>query len=358
MTAIDRVRSLLQSERPADLLLVSPSADLVYLTGYAGHTSERPTLLAIQLDGPSRIVMPQLEAPRFPDSRDIDIVTYDETEDPYRRLANALGRVAPESVALSDQAWAAVLMRLQELWPEARFRPATPILRELRMRKSADEVEALARAGSIDDQVFHLVVKEGIEGHTERDIGLMLESLLRAQGLTDVWQIVASGPNSASPHHFSGDRVIGAGDALVLDYGGALNGYQADITRTLHIGAPHDEFVHVYEVVRQAQDAAVRAVGPSVRARDVDAAARSVIDAAGYGDFFIHRTGHGLGLEVHEEPYIVAGNDLPLEPGMTFSVEPGIYLPRRFGVRIEDIVAVTESGSRRLNEAPRELMVL
>jgi Xaa-Pro aminopeptidase len=312
----------------------------------------------MQRDGPTRILMPQLEAPRFPQVQDVDIVAYDETDDPYRRLGDALGGGAPRSVALSDGAWAVVLMRLQEMWPSARFTPATPMLRELRMRKSADEVEALARAGSIDDGVFAEIAKESIEGRTERDIGLVVESLLRARGMTDVWQIVAGGPNSASPHHFSGERVIGAGDAVVLDFGGALDGYQADITRTIHVGTPSDEFVHVYEVVRQGQEAAVRAAGPGVHAAAVDAAARTVIDAAGYGAFFIHRTGHGLGLEVHEEPYIVAGNELPLEPGMTFSIEPGIYLPGRFGVRIEDIVVVTAAGCRRLNEAPRELIVL
>jgi Xaa-Pro aminopeptidase len=339
-------------------MLISPSADLVYLTGYAGHASERPTLLAVPREGPARILLPQLEALRFPALPEVDIVPYDETEDPYRRLDEGLGGGPPGSVAISDQAWAAVLMRLQEAWPAARYSSATPVLRELRMRKSADEVEAMARAGKVDDDVFPVLLGQGMEGRTEREVGLALEGLLRDGGLMEVWQIVASGPNSASPHHFSSDRVIRSGDAVVLDYGGALNGYQADITRTVHVGKAADEFTHVYEVVRQAQEAAIRAIAPGAPAESVDQAARTAINAAGYGDFFIHRTGHGIGLDVHEEPYIVSGNDLVLEPGMTFSVEPGVYLPGRFGVRIEDIVAVTDFGVRRLNKAPRELIVV
>lgn len=355
MTKIDRARSILQGP---DLLLVSPSADLAYLIGYAGHASERPTLLAIPREGRARMLMPQLEAPRLPALEDVDVVAYDETDDPYARLADALGREAPGSVAISNEAWAALLLGLQKAWPSARFQAATPLLRELRMRKSAREIEALDRAGRVDDAVFEELRSAGIQGRSEREVGRMLEDMLRDRGLTDVWQIVAGGPNAASPHHFSGDWIIAEGDAVVLDYGGSLDGYQADITRTVHVGRPGDEFVHVYEIVRQSQEAGVAASEPGVRAGEVDRAARAVIEAAGYGDFFIHRTGHGIGLEIHEEPYIVAGNTLTLELGMTFSVEPGIYLPGRFGVRIEDIVVIVEAGARRLTDATRELVIL
>lgn len=341
-----------------DLLLVSPSADLTYLIGYAGHPSERPTLLAIPREDRARILMPQLEAPRLSAVEDLDVVAYDETEDPYARLAEALGGGAPSSVAVSNDTWAAVLLRLQDLWPAARFRPATSLLRELRMRKSAAEIDTMARAGRVDDEIFYALRSAGLQGRSEREVGRMLEDMLRDRGMTGVWQIVASGPNSASPHHFSGDRVLVEGDAVVLDFGGALDGYQADMTRTLHVGPPDDEFVRVYQIVRQAQETGVAASRRGVRADDVDRATRSVIEAAGYGEFFIHRTGHGIGLEVHEEPYIVAGNDLPLESGMTFSVEPGVYLPGRFGVRIEDIVAIGGDGARRLNEATRELVTI
>jgi Xaa-Pro aminopeptidase len=357
MTQIEEARSL-AGQAGIDLLLVSPSADLVYLTGYAGHASERPTLLAIPQEGPARILMPQLEAPRFPASAGIDVVAYDETEDPYRRLDDALGGKAPGTAAVADQTWSSVLLRLQALWPGTRFRSATATVRELRMRKSDDEIEVLAQAGRIDDEVFNALLATDVIGQTERQVSDELQRLLRDRGMTDVWAIVASGPNSASPHHFSGERRIGSGDALVLDFGGALDSYQADITRTVHVGPPDDAYVRVYEVVRQAQEAAVRAAGPGVPAEEVDRAARGVIDAAGYGDFFIHRTGHGIGLEVHEEPYIVSGNTLILEAGMTFSVEPGVYLPGKFGVRIEDIVAITADGARRLNEAPRELIAV
>lgn len=356
MTRVDSAQTLLEQEG-LDLLLVSPSADLQYLLNYSGHASERPTLLVVPASGPARILIPELEAPRLP-SGEIGVIAYDETEDPYRRLSEALDAAQPQSVALTDQTWASVLLRLQGVWPAAHFHPATPLLRELRMRKTADEVAALERAGRADDEIFSELRSIRLEGRTEREIGAMIQAMLRDRGLADVWEIVASGPNAASPHHFSGDRVVSPGDALLLDYGGALDGYQADITRTVHIGTPGDEFVHVYEVVRQAQEAGVTAVAPGTAAEDVDAATRGVISAAGYGDFFIHRTGHGLGLEVHEEPYIVAGNRLRLEPGMVFSVEPGVYLPGKFGVRIEDIVAVTDNGAHRLNRATRELTVL
>lgn len=354
MTAIERSKELMQG---FDLLLIAPSADLAYLIGYAGHASERPTLLAIPRNGPPRILVPRLEAPRLPATDDVLVVAYDETEDPIARLSEALGTPAPASIAVSDQAWASVLLRLQAAWPSTSFRTVTPVLRELRMRKSAREVEAMALAGRVDDEVFDSLLKAGLQSRSEREVGAMIESMLRDRGMTDVWQIVASGPNSASPHHFSGDRVIETGDAVVLDFGGSLGGYQADITRTVHLGTPDAEFTHVYEIVRQAQDVGVRATAPGIRAEAVDRATRAVVDAAGYGDFFIHRTGHGIGLEVHEEPYIVAGNGLTLEAGMTFSVEPGVYLPGKFGIRIEDIVVVTEHGSRRLNNAARELAV-
>jgi Xaa-Pro aminopeptidase len=357
VSRIDSARELV-ARQGLELLLVSPSADLRYLADYAAHASERPTLLAVSAEGPARILVPQLEAPRLPVFDGVDLVVYDETEDPYHRLTEALGDREPRSVALSDQTWAAVLLQLQTVWPGTQFMPASPILRELRMRKSMEEVEALERAGHLADEVFAGLRQVTLQGRSERDVSSILEGMLRERGLSDVWQIVASGRNSASPHHMSGDRIITSGDAVVLDFGGSLAGYQADITRTVYLGPPDDEFVRVYEVVRQAQDASVRAAVPGVSAEEIDTAARSVIEAAGYGSFFIHRTGHGIGMEVHEEPYIVEGNLLPLEPGMTFSIEPGIYLPRKFGVRIEDIVAVTDRGARRLNDAPRELQIL
>lgn len=345
-------------EHGTSLLIAAPSADLVYLLGYGAHASERPALLAIDPSGTATMLVPELEAPRLGSFSGIRVISYEESDDPFRILADALsGLDLSGTVAVSDQMWGSALLGLQRVLPHATFQSATPVLRELRMRKDQREIDLLTKAGSMADAAFEELIKRSIVGRTEMEIGWELSQLLRDAGLqvAEWGPIVASGPHSSSPHHLTADRVVQDGDAVVLDFGGSLEGYQADITRTVFVGSPVNEFRHVYEVVRQAQQAGVEAARPGAQAQDVDRAARSVIHAAGYGDFFIHRTGHGLGLDVHEEPYIIEGNELVLEPGMTFSVEPGVYLPGRFGVRIEDAVAVTESGSRRLNNAPREL---
>jgi D-alanyl-D-alanine dipeptidase len=228
------------------------------------------------------------------------------------------------------------------------------------MIKSEQELGHLRRAGALADAAFVELLEVRFAGRSERSIAEDLNGLLRDQGLlvSGHLPIVASGPNSASPHHLTGEREIHEGDAVVLDFGGTVEKYYADITRTVHVGTPDDDFRGVYAVVRQAQEAGVQAVSPGVEAQEVDTVTRGVIGAAGYADFFIHRTGHGIGLEGHEEPYIVEGNALTLASGMAFSVEPGVYLPGRFGVRIEDIVAVTNDGVERLNQASLELAVV
>lgn len=340
-------------------LFVAPSADLAYLAGYGGHASERPTLLVIRPGAEPLMLLPELEAPRAA-SLGIQLLPYNETQDPYRTLATAVGEFAAESrAAISDQAWSAVLLGLQRVFAIS-FMPASPLLRELRMRKSAEELQWLAEAGAKADAAFNEVVRERFSGRTEREVAGILSEGLGRQGLvTGPWgPIVASGPNSASPHHLTGDRVIEQGDAVVLDFGGTVQGYHADITRTVHVGEPTELFRSVYGVVRDAQEAGVQAIRPGVSASRVDEVTREVIANAGYGNEFVHRTGHGIGLDGHEEPYIVAGNSLPLEPGMAFSVEPGIYLSGRFGVRVEDIVAVTEGGACRMNDATRDLVVV
>lgn len=354
---LDRIRAEMAHDR-IDLLLITPSADLLYLIGYGAHVSERPTILAVTADDPAVLLLPVLEAPRLPRIPGIIHLAYEETDNPITRLHEYLSEIAVNRAMIGDQTWAVTLLRLQAAWPDTRFEPASGLTRRLRMRKSAVELALLAEAGARTDLVFSQVIQLRFTGRTEREIASELDDLLRAQGLQACWQIVASGPNSASPHHLTGERTIHDGDALLLDFGGALEGYQSDTTRTVHVGNANDEFRRVYDVVRQAQETGVHAVHAGVNAQSVDRATRGVISAAGYGDFFIHRTGHGLGLEIHEEPYVVEGNDLTLETGMVFSVEPGIYLPNKFGVRIEDIVAVTADGSERLNTASRDLVVV
>lgn len=355
---ISKVRAEM-SRRDVDLLLVSPSADLLYLIGNAGHVSERPTLLAVRQQPPSIFLVPELEASNFGLPPDVGISVYGETDDPYSSLRAALGS-APNRVAISDQTQAAVLLQFQQLFPTALFEPASPIFSRLRMFKSASELNALSRAAAMADAAFARLMALEFGGRSEVELARLLTGLLEEAGLqTAGWgPIVGSGPGSASPHHVTGSRTIREGDPVLLDFGGVLDGYQADITRTVHVGEPSEDFRRVYDVVSKAQEAGVQAVGPSAIADEVDSACRSVIEDAGYGEFFVHRTGHGLGLDIHEEPYIVAENRLRLEAGMTFSIEPGVYLPDRFGVRIEDIVVVTDHGHERLNHANRELVIV
>ena len=342
-------------------LLVGPSADLRYLVGYDALPLERLTLLVLPVAGDPVLVVPELERPRAQDSGAGDaaeIVSFGETDDAYAAVRGALPRDA-ERLAVGDRMWAMFLLSLQESFPAAAFVRASTVTAPLRMRKDAEELDALRRAAAGADRVASGLAGEKAAGRTERDVSRWIGDALIAQGHERVnFAIVASGPNAASPHHHPGDRVLESGDALVCDFGGTVDGYCSDITRTFSVGDPSGEFLEAYAVLAKAQDAAVNAVAPGTNAQSVDAAARDMIADAGYGERFIHRTGHGIGLEEHEEPYIIAGNDLRLEPGMTFSIEPGIYVPRRFGMRIEDIVAVTGDGVERLNNAPRNPVML
>ncbi|MDP8978400.1 MAG: aminopeptidase P family protein, partial [Actinomycetota bacterium] len=257
-------------------------------------------------------------------------------------------------LAVGDRLWSVFLLRLQTALPDAGWVPATTVTRHLRMRKAAAEIDALRRAAQAIDRVHQQVPPLLRPGRTEAEVGHDIAELIVSEGHTAVnFVIVGSGPNGASPHHETGSRVIADGDSVVVDIGGTLDGYCSDCTRDYVIGNPPQGYSQAHASLEEAHKAACDAVRPGVTAEAVDAAARDVLTAAGYGERFIHRTGHGIGLEEHEEPYIVAGNDLALEPGMTFSVEPGVYLPARFGQRIEDIVVVTDGGGERLNTLDR-----
>jgi Xaa-Pro aminopeptidase len=286
-----------------------------------------------------------------------------ETDDPFALVAELVGAGARAGgrLALSNRMWAEQVLRITAAVPGGQLRLAGDVLRELRLHKSAEEVAALRRAGAAIDAVHERMGEWLRPGRTEAAVGRdIAEAIVAAGHATASFTIVGSGPNGASPHHHFSDRVIVAGDPVVIDIGGVMpDGYCSDSTRTYLVGGePTDEFAAYYEVLRQAQEASVDAVRPGVPAEQVDAAAREPIAAAGYGEFFVHRTGHGIGLEEHEEPWIVAGNTEPLAAGMAFSVEPGIYLPGRHGARIEDIVVCTETGVERLNRTPRELVRL
>jgi Xaa-Pro aminopeptidase len=354
-----------------DALLVGVGPELRYLTGYEAMPLERLTMLVIVPTKPPTIVVPRLErgAAEAGLRTDVEIATWEEGDDPY----SVVGRIVSVGttgqggarLAVSATLWAVHLMRLQDTLPESRFEPATGVLRELRMIKDADEITLLRLAAEAADRVVAQIAAGRLVGRTEADVAREVRDRLIAEGHDDAhFAIVGSGPNSASPHHEASDRVIQAGEPIVLDIGGTLGGYGSDITRTLWVTGgdpakgPDEEFRHLFAVLRAAQDKASRAVRPGVACEAIDATARTLIDAEGYGAAFFHRTGHGIGLEGHEDPYIIAGNEEPLVEGMAFSVEPGIYLVGRYGARIEDIVVCGKDGPIALNRADRDLYVV
>ena len=372
-----------------DALLVGVGADLQYLAGYAAHPLERLTLLVVPAaaGAPMTLVAPRLEATPArtcpaAETGAVTVATWEETEDPMLLVAalldGAAGRGAGDTgdtgathasgatgaVAVSDGLRAAFVLGLQRVLPGTRFTVASTVLRWLRMRKDADEIALLREAAHAADRVVLAIAAGRLVGRTEADVAREIRERLLAEGHElAAFSIVASGPNSASPHHAPGDRVIAPGEPIVIDIGGTLGGYGSDITRTVWVRGeggpgPDDGFRRLYDVLQGAQAAATAAVAPGVAAERIDAVARGIIDAAGYGEAFFHRTGHGIGLEGHEDPYVVTGNAEPLAGGMTFSVEPGIYLEGRYGARIEDIVACGASGPDVLNEATRDLLVV
>ncbi|MDQ0993685.1 aminopeptidase P family protein [Streptomyces sp. V3I7] len=342
-------------------LLVAPGPDMVWLTGYAPTAAtERLTLLVLAPGQSPVLVVPALEAPDAEKAAGAPALTFrdwTDGKDPYALTAGLLG--GSGRLGISDNAWAMHLLGLQQALPATSYASLTEALPMLRAVKDAAELELMAAAGAAADQAFEEIRKVPFAGRRESDIGRDLADLLLRFGHSQVdFTVVGSGPNSANPHHEVGDRVIRRGDMVVLDFGGLKDGYGSDTSRTVHVGEPTDEEREVHDLVRAAQEAGFRAVRPGAACQDVDRAARAVIDDAGYGRYFIHRTGHGIGVTTHEPPYMIEGEEQPLVPGMCFSVEPGVYLPGRFGVRIEDIVTVTEDGGRRLNNTTRDLVVV
>ena len=372
-------------DEDAAALLIGVGADLQWLTGYAAKDLERLTLLIVPSVGRAMLVVPRLERAAAQvatavEARLVDIVTWEETEDPFALVAERLSasNSRPEiqlgalggawgrlgGLLVSDRLWATFLLRLQSAVPDAAFGLASAVLGPLRAVKDAEEIELLRAAAHAADRVVAQIAGGRLVGRTEAEVAREVRERLVAEGHdgADFW-IVASGPNSASPHHEPAERVINAGEPIVLDIGGSLAGYCSDITRMLWVTGdadvrPTDEFARLYEVLQRAQDAGRAAAKEGVPCEDVDQASRSIIADAGMGDRFIHRTGHGIGLEGHEDPYIVAGNADPLEPGNAFSIEPGIYIDGRYGARIEDIVVCTADGPDTLNEASRDLYVV
>ncbi|MCM2578861.1 M24 family metallopeptidase [Streptomyces meridianus] len=346
-----------------DALLLSPGAGLRYLTGYDAKPLERLTCLVLPVDGDPFLLVPALEKPVAQVSPagglGIEITGWNETEDPYAVVAARLpSRIA--RIGVDNHMWAEQTVAFRTALPGVRQELAGAVLNGLRMRKTPQEAAALRRAGAAIDRVHDRMGAWLRAGRTEREVGRDIADAIITEGHARAdFVIVGSGPNGASPHHELSDRVILPGEPVVVDIGGTTHeGYCSDSTRTYVVGEPSEEFRRLYEVLLRAQSAQTHAVRPGITAEQLDAVGRDIITDAGYGEYFIHRTGHGIGLESHEEPYIVAGSRLALEPGMTFSIEPGIYLPDRYGARIEDILLCTEDGGERLNRSRRDLVVL
>jgi Xaa-Pro aminopeptidase len=346
---------LAMTEAGIDSLCLSVGSDLPYLTGYRAMPLERLTMLVVPRVGEAVLVVPELEAPRVDPSPGTFVMQpWSETEDPVAIVNELLD--GADRVAIGDETWTRFSLALQNIGWQRAWVPAGDLMAGLRILKSETEIDRLREAAATVDTVVDEMVAVSWLGRTERDIARELAERTIAGGHESVdFTIVASGPNGASPHHDAGDRVVERGDAVVVDFGGHQAGYASDTTRMFVVGEPPKGFVDAYDVLRSAQETAVAAVRPGVTAESIDAVARAIIAGAGYGDRFIHRVGHGIGMDAHEQPYLVEGNEQVLEPGMAFSVEPGIYTPGEWGMRLEDIVVVTDDGVEPLNRSSHEV---
>jgi Xaa-Pro aminopeptidase len=346
-------------ELDVDALLLSVGPDLPYLVGYEAMPLERLTMLVLPRRGDARLVVPRLEAPRVALRPELfELVPWDETDDPIAIVARIVGRAV--RAAIGDHTWARFVLDLQRALPATTFVRASEVTAPIRMVKDAGEIAALQRAAEAVDVIAAEMRTRPFAGRTELDVHRELVERMLALGHERAnFAIVAAAEHAASPHHEpSAEQVIREGDIVLCDFGGTMRGYCSDITRMFHVGEPPAERRDVYGVLVAAQEAGVRAATVGMPCEEVDAAARGVIAGAGYGEYFVHRVGHGIGTEAHEDPYMVAGNSLALEPGHAFSIEPGIYFPGRYGMRLEDIVVATHDGPLRLNNAARDLALV
>jgi Xaa-Pro aminopeptidase len=346
-------------EQSVDALLVSVGHDLPYLVGYHAMPLERLTALVVT-DSQATLLVPRLEAPRVQQHGSVfDLVSWDETDDPVAIVASLLRDA--RRIAVGDQMWSRFLVDLLRHLAGREYVRSVDVVGPLRASKDDAEIAALAAAGAAADRVASQLQsgKIPLVGRTEAEVSADISARLLAEGHDVVnFAIVAAGENAASPHHHPGRREIRRGEIVLCDFGGTMSGYCSDITRCVHLGDPPADVQRAWEDLRRAQEAGVQAGVVGATCESVDAAARHVLDTAGWGDYFIHRTGHGIGMEAHEEPYMVRGNSLPIARGHAFSVEPGIYVSGKWGMRLEDIVVATATGPQRMNHAVRELVVL
>lgn len=351
-------------QKGLDCVVLVPGANLFYLTGLSFHLSERPVLAFFPVDAPPAILLPALEAPKLKDAaRALQAYPYTDEEGPALAFHQVCAALELAEARIGAEGLRMRLMEaryLERYAPGCQLVPADEVMAALRVEKDNEELGRMRRAVTVVEAALRATLSQLRVGMTEREVaGLLMVEILRAGGEGLPFEpIVVAGPNAASPHAVPSDRPIRAGETVVIDCGTTVGGYISDITRTVAIGGLPEEMVRVYEAVREANAAGRARARPGVAAQEVDRAARAVIGEAGYGKFFVHRTGHGLGLETHEPPYIVEGNREPLRPGMTFTIEPGVYLPGRGGVRIEDDIVITPGGAESLTAFPRELMIL
>ena len=343
------------------LLALAPTDNLRYVLGFSPLYDERACMLLVTARE-AIMVVPSLNAEQaVAAAPELDFATWSDDAGPADALAGSLGRLlagGAARVAVDPEMRADHLLLLQRHLPGSELVSATAVVGPLRAIKSAEELGLLAAAGRVGDEAVIAALAACARGASELDVADAAAAAFRASGSEVLFTIVASGPNGAYPHHHSGSRLLEAGDPVVIDIGARVGGYVCDITRMAHVGPPGERYLEVHEVVERALDAAMQAARPGSSGDEVDAAARGVIDAAGFGEYFVHRTGHGLGLSAHEPPWIMRGAEVELAPGMVHSIEPGIYIPGEFGVRLEEIVQITAEGCARFSSLPRDVHVV
>lgn len=359
---ISRLSELMR-EKGVKALILSPSMNMLYTTGFNTFPGERLLVSVFDESGEVVFIVPRLYEQEVREKAAWDrIISWDDSQNPMDILDALCSekKYAGSTVAIEDTMWFNAFEKIYQTYKQARFVKASEIIGEMRKFKTPYEAEKMRRSSQLADKALEKTIPMIKAGMKEREVRDLLEAEMKLLGITSpsFETIIGSGPNSALPHYTAGDKVINSGDSIVIDFGGMYQGYCLDITRTVMLGKASKEYKEVYETVKEAQRRAAEAVRPGVKASEVDAAARGYIAGKGYGDYFIHRTGHGIGMEVHEEPYISDISATVLQPGMVFSIEPGIYLPGKFGIRIEDLVMVTETGVEILNKFTKELIEL
>jgi Xaa-Pro aminopeptidase len=353
---ISRLQNLLQSNG-AGCAVMGPTTNMRYMLGFSPHPDERLCLLIIN-GKECQMIVPALNEEDVRAHTDLPIITWEDADGPGSAMEKSILSEKPASLAVDGSMRADFLVQLLGFLTGVETVPLDPVIADMRVIKSPEEIEGLARAAAQADRAMQAAVEACRPGATETEVAWATEEAFRKDGAEKVeFTLIAAGAHAARPHHSSGEKKLRQGEGIIIDIGASFNGFKSDITRVVFLGEPDKEFLKIYDTVNAANAAGRSAVCEGVLSQEVDRAARSVIKDAGYGDFFIHRTGHGLGLDIHETPWIMEGSKTELKTGMVFSVEPGVYLPGKLGVRVEDIVAVETGGVRLLTGFDHGLVI-